>query len=99
MVMKAYLLLDLTIHDLPGFMQYVEQIPALIAKHGGHYIVRGMEPEAIEGDWQPERVVIIAFPSRQHAQNFLKDPQAQALFTVRHQTTTSKLLLVDSGID
>ena len=33
--MKAYLVLDLTIHDLPRFMEYIERIPELIKKHGG----------------------------------------------------------------
>ena len=49
----------------------------------------------MEGDWSPERVVVIEFPSRENAQEFLKDPDAQPLFSIRHKTTTSKLILVD----
>jgi uncharacterized protein (DUF1330 family) len=93
--MKAYLVLDLTVNDLRGFMPYVAAIPAFIAKHAGHYIVQGVEPTVMEGDWRPQRVVVIEFPARENAQAFLADPDCQDLFAVRHATTTSKLLLVD----
>ena len=40
-------------------------------------------------------MVIIEFPDRSKAEAFLSDPSIQDLFKVRHQTTTSKLVLVD----
>lgn len=95
--MKAYLVLDFSVHDLRGFMPYVSAIPAFIAKHGGRYIVQGVEPTVMEGDWKPDRVVILEFPERRNATAFLADPDAQALFAVRHRTTTSKLILVDGN--
>ena len=93
--MHAYLVLDFTINDLRGFLPYINAIPAFIEKHGGRYIVRGVEPTVMEGDWAPERLVILKFPSQENARAFLDDPEAQALFAVRHKTTTSKLILAD----
>jgi uncharacterized protein (DUF1330 family) len=93
--MKAYLVLDFSIHDLSGFRPYISAIPAFIDKHGGRYIVRGVEPTVMEGDWRPERMVVIEFPTRENAEAFLRDPDCQELFHVRHKTTTSKLVLVD----
>ena len=93
--MKAYLVLDFSIHDVRGFLPYVEAIPAFIEKHGGRYIVRGTEPTVMEGDWAPKRMVILEFPSREDAKAFLSDPEAQGLFEVRHRTTNSRLVLVD----
>lgn len=54
-----------------------------------------MEPTTIEGDWAPERLVIIEFPERQKARAFLDDPDIQNLFKLRQATTKSKLLLAD----
>jgi uncharacterized protein (DUF1330 family) len=93
--MKAYLVLDLEIHDMKGFSQYFEKIPAVIEKHAGEYVAKGEVPVVIEGDWKPETLVVIEFPSRNHAESFVRDPEAQALFPLRHKTTTSKLVLVD----
>ena len=93
--MKAYLVLDLSVHDLAGFRNYIAEIPAHIARHFGEYIVQGVVPTPIEGDWKPERMVIIEFPARDNAQAFLADPEIQDLFKLRHATTTSRLVLAD----
>ena len=94
-MMKAYLVLDLTINDFAGFRPYMAAIPAHIARHGGRYIVQGAEPTLMEGDWKPDRLVILEFPERANAEAFLRDPGIQELFKVRHETTTSKLVLVE----
>jgi uncharacterized protein (DUF1330 family) len=93
--MTAYLVLDLTVNDLRDFLPYVDAIPAFIAKHGGRYASKGANPLVLEGDWSPQRLVILEFPSRTHAQEFLGDPQAQDLFARRHRSTTSRLVLVE----
>ena len=93
--MKAYLVLDLSVNDFGGFKKYIAEIPAFIAKHSGKYIIQGVQPTIIEGDWKPERLVIIEFPEREKAEAFLGDPEIQNLFKVRHATTTSKLVLAD----
>jgi uncharacterized protein (DUF1330 family) len=95
--MTAYLVLDFSVTDLPGFMPYVQQIPAFIEKHGGRYVVRGVEAVVMEGDWTPERMVVLEFPSSGHARAFLTDPEAQDLFAIRHRTTVSKLVLVEGA--
>src|SRR3954447_7608593 len=91
--MKAYLVLDLSVHDFDRFRKYIAEIPAFIAKHSGKYLVRGVEPTPVEGDWKPERMVIIEFPERESAHAFLRDPQVQDLFKLRHDTTSSRLVL------
>ena len=93
--MNGYLILDLSIKDIENFLEYIEKIPEFIKKHGGRYIVQGVEPEIIEGDWKPERVVVLEFPSKEKAKEFLEDPEAQSLFTIRHNTTISKLILAE----
>ena len=93
--MTAFLVLDLTVHDLKDFLPYVAAIPAFIAKHGGRYASKGADPVVMEGEWSPQRLVILEFPSRDHAQAFLADPDAQDLFARRHRSTNSRLVLVD----
>ena len=93
--MKGYLVLDLKISDLNGFMEYVAKIPKFIEKHGGKYVVQGVVPEVMEGTWNPERLVILEFPSTNKAKDFLADPEAQLLFSLRHKTTESKLILAE----
>jgi uncharacterized protein (DUF1330 family) len=93
--MTKYLVLDLTVNDLADFLPYVRAIPTFIAKHGGRYASRGADPVRLEGDWTPQLLVILEFPSRENVAAFLSDPEAQDLFARRHRSTTSKLVMVD----
>lgn len=93
--MKGYLILDFSIKDFNRFKEYIDKIPEFINKHGGRYIVKGVEAETMEGDWQPERVVVLEFPTTDAAKGFLADPGAQPLFSLRHKTTDSRLILVE----
>ncbi len=95
--MKTYLILDLTITDMETFMIYVREIPVHIKRHNGRYIVEGVKPDCIEGDWQPETIVILEFPSPEDARAFLKDLEIQPLFAIRQKSTISKLILVEGG--
>ena len=96
--MKGYLVLDLSINVLEGFLEYAEKIPKFIEKHGGRYIVQGVVPEKMEGKWVPERLVILEFPSTKKAKEFLADPEAQELFSLRHKTTNSQLILAEGCV-
>ena len=96
--MKGYLVLDLSIKVLEGFLEYAEKIPTFIEKHGGRYIVQGVIREKMESDWIPERLVILEFSSTEKAKEFLADPEAQELFALRHKTTNSQLILAEGCI-
>jgi uncharacterized protein (DUF1330 family) len=96
--MKVYLILDIEVHDLNVFRLYASEIPEFVKKHSGRYLVLGGEAETIEGKWNPQKVVVIEFPLKENAQEFLKDPDAQPLFAVRDKSTTSRIVLVEGCI-
>lgn len=96
--MNAYLILDIEIHDQDSFQSYANQIPEYVNKHLGRYIVMGGKPENIEGSWNPSRVVVIEFPSKQNAIEFVKDSEAQNIFSIRHKSASSKSILVEGCI-
>jgi uncharacterized protein (DUF1330 family) len=96
--MTAYMLVDLDVHDLDGFKEYQSGVPALIAKHGGEYIVRGGDFDVIEGDWQPHRLVFFRFPDRQAIHDFCDDPEYAELKALRQRTANTILVAVD-GMD
>ena len=52
MARRAFLLANVAVRDPDRYREYVENVPALIRKHGGVYRVRGGDFEVLEGDWQ-----------------------------------------------
>ncbi len=93
--MSAYLLVNIEVHDPGTFADYVAQVPAMIEKHGGRYLVRGGESTVHEGNWQPKRIVVLEFPDRNTAQSFLDDPEYAPIAAIRHRSATTDLVIVD----
>ena len=92
--MAAYLIGDVVVNDPTVYEQYRAQVPALIRKHGGEYLVRGGALEVIEGSWKPRRLVVLRFPDRAAAQAFLNDPEYRPLKELRHRAARTDLVLV-----
>ena len=61
--MTAYLIADVEVTHPVAFEEYKKRVPAVIAAHGGRYLVRGAASEVLEGTWLPSRTSIIEFPS------------------------------------
>ena len=93
--MPAYMIVDVDIRDLQRYEDYKREVPALIAKHGGEYLVRGGAFEVLEGDWQPTRMVLFRFPSRAAIRAFMDDPAYRPLAALRHEIAKSRIIAVD----
>jgi uncharacterized protein (DUF1330 family) len=93
--MVAYMIVDIDIHDLAAFMEYRNGVPALIAKHGGEYVVRGGDFEVIEGNWKPSRIALMRFPDRAAIRAFIADPAYAELKALRQRTASSTIVAVD----
>ena len=93
--MAAYLIVQLTIHDPETYDRYRAQTPAVIERFGGRFVVRGGDPEVLEGEARPGRVVVVEFPSRERAQRFYESLEYQAILPLRLAASTGSAVLVD----
>ena len=72
--MSVYMILDAEVHDPVEYEKYKAAAPQYVARHGGEYCCRGGAAEIFLGDWQPERIVMLKFPSREKYEAFINDP-------------------------
>lgn len=97
--MSAYLIATMDVHDSAVYEEYRGKVPAMIAKHGGDYIIRGGVADVVEGAWPAGRIVVLEFPDYAAAQAFIDDPDYQPIAAIRHNTATSHIWLVDGVPD
>jgi uncharacterized protein (DUF1330 family) len=93
--MAAYVILDITVNDPAKYEDYKKLAPPAIEAYGGKYLVRGGSMEILEGDWKPNRVVILEFQSIEMAKNWINSPEYSDARALRHQTATSHAIVVD----
>jgi uncharacterized protein (DUF1330 family) len=93
--MAAYVIADLTIMDPQGFEQYRQMVPATIAKYGGKYVVRGGKLETLEGNWEPQRLVILEFESAERAKEWWASEDYHEAKALRQRTAQTNLIIVE----
>ncbi|MGY6743079.1 MAG: DUF1330 domain-containing protein [Cecembia sp.] len=94
--MAALVLVEVSIHDPELYEEYKKHTLATITKFGGRFVVRGAKTESLEGDWNPERLVVLEFPNVQTAKDWWNSPEYSVAKQIRYQAAQSKMLVVES---
>jgi uncharacterized protein (DUF1330 family) len=93
--MPGYLIANIKVTDPAGFERYRAEVPAVIARHGGRYLVRGGTVDRVENADGFNRVVVLEFPSLEAARAFYHGPDYAPLSKLRSDSTDSQVILVD----
>ena len=93
--MSAYVIVDITVTDPERYEDYKKLAPPAIAAYGGKYVVRGGKSEKLEGNWEPNRIVILQFESIEKAKEFINSPEYREARALRHETASSNMIVVE----
>jgi uncharacterized protein (DUF1330 family) len=93
--MSAYVIVEIEVTDPAGYEEYKKLAPAAVALYGGKYIARGGKNETLEGVWQPNRLVILEFPSMEQAKAWVNSPEYAPARAMRHKYAKSKMVVVE----
>lgn len=101
---KVFVVLDITVNDTIMYEQYRKSVEPVIKKYGGKYLVRsgGMvfdkNPDVkvipIEGNWNPNRFIIIEWNSIEALQKFTTSEEYKIIAALREKSATTKSIIV-----
>ena len=92
--MSVYMILDAEVHDAEAYEKYKEAAPQYVADHKGEYCCRGGDIDVLVGEWHPQRVVMLRFPSRAAFDALMADPDYQPWKELRESLTTIKAQVI-----
>jgi uncharacterized protein (DUF1330 family) len=93
--MPAYVIVDVSIHDHEEYERYKKLTPGTIAAFNGRFVVRGGEVTTMEGDWTPERIVVLEFPSRELANAWWNSEIYANAKVIRQRSAHTKIIMVE----
>ena len=93
--MSAYVVVDVHVKDPGAYEEYRRLVPPTIAAYDGRYLSRGGRTEVLEGEWTPERFVILEFPSLERAKEWLHSPEYGAIKHIRHRYATTSMVVTE----
>ncbi len=93
--MKAYLIANVEIKDAEVIKKYLKASPKILEKYSGKFLVRGGEICVTEGDWSPQRLVVVEFESMEKAKNFWNSEDYKPLKALRQAASKTDMLFVN----
>ncbi len=93
--MPAYVIVDLTVTDLPAMEEYRKRVPATLAPYGGRFLVRGGAHQTVEGEWKPNRLVVLEFPSMDQAKRWYDSEEYREPKAMRLRAGRANMVMVE----
>lgn len=94
--MPAYVICTMSIHDPVTYKKYTDRTPPIVKRHGGRFLTRGDEVFTAEGAPFTDRMVILEFPSKAHADAWIKDPDYVEACQFRYAASTGRMIVQES---
>ena len=93
--MSVYMIIEIEVKDDKLYAEYVEKVPAVIAKYGGSYLARSSQVTPLSGNWKPERIIVIEFETIEHLRRCFGSEEYREIAGLREQSAVGKAIVVD----
>ena len=93
--MPAFVIVEIEVHDREAYETYRSLVPASLDAYGGKFIARGGATENLEGDWAPERIVVLEFPSLERARQWWASPEYRDAKAIRMRAARTRMIATD----
>ena len=93
--MSAYIIANVLVTNPEQYEQYKALSALAMQAHGAEVCVRGGAVEVLEGDWQPDRVVVLKFPSMQAAKAFYDSTEYAKARDARQGAAVMRMVVVE----
>jgi uncharacterized protein (DUF1330 family) len=94
---RGYIYVEMTINDPVRFKDYTALSAPAVHAAGGRYIVAGIHPEVLEGDFAAHRIVVVEFETVAKARAFYHSASYQAARQKREGVAVFKMLLLEGA--
>jgi uncharacterized protein (DUF1330 family) len=91
----AYVVVDARSSDPERMAEYRRLSRIAVEKFGGRFLVRGGACQTLEGNWQPQRLVVVEYPDMEAAKKFYDSPEYVAARAARAGVSDFDMLLVE----
>ena len=95
--MAGYIIADVDVHDAEAYGEYRKLVAPTIEKYGGKFVVRAGAHEVVEGDWKPNRVIVIEFESVARAKEWYNSEEYAPALAIRLKAAETSLIIVEGA--
>jgi uncharacterized protein (DUF1330 family) len=92
---SAYIIANVTVNNPEAYEEYKRLSTIAMEAHGVEVCIRGGQVEVLEGDWAPQRVVLLKFADVAHARTFYNSTEYRAAIEARKDISVMRMVIVE----
>jgi len=92
--MAVYFIVDIKVEEPTTYEEYRKLVNPMLERYGGKFLAHGGATETIEGDWQPQRLVILEFDDTEHFRRWYDSPEYSAAREIRWRASSGRAILI-----
>ena len=92
---SAYIIANVTVTNPEQYLEYKKLSTLAAQTYGAEFCARGGAVEVLEGDWTPDRLVILKFPSFEKAKAYYHSVEYAAAIKARQGASVMRMVVVE----
>ena len=92
---SAYVIANVTVTNPEQYADYRKLSTIAAQAYGAEFCVRGGAVEVLEGDWTPDRVVILKFQTVENAKAYYHSVEYTAAIEARQGAAVMRMVVVE----
>ena len=92
---SAYIIANVTVTNPEQYAEYRKLASIAVEAHNAEFCVRGGTVDVLEGDWTPDRVVVLKFPSVEQAKAYYHSVEYTAAVQARQGASVMRMVVAE----
>jgi uncharacterized protein (DUF1330 family) len=96
--MPAYFIVSVTIKnpaERSRYDRYIETVKPIVESYGGRYIVRSEKITPVSGGWNPDRIIVIEFPTKERLDACFRSEEYRGITAFRESDVVAETVIVE----
>ena len=93
--MPAYLIADVSVRDRAKLIEYLELANGTVEAFEGRYLAQAGAISVLEGDWQPETIVVVEFPTADAAKAWYTSEAYEPALQMNSKAMIRRMIVVE----
>ena len=81
--------------DCSDYEDYVRLVKPIVERYGGRYLIRSDKVGALQEQWRPDRVIVIAWDTREQMMACFSSEEYRCIAVKREKTVDSRAIIVE----
>lgn len=93
--MSAYMICDVAVHNREALIDYLNLAEGTVEQYSGRYLAQAGQISILEGDWDPQTIVVVEFPNLKTAKDWYNSESYAPALAINPKAMIRSMIVVE----